>query len=234
MTREPKAIPELAKHHARPPHHLGKVKAHFDGDTVVIEVNSDEGKKARDSFERRWGPNLIDDVERKLREFLDANGMPTEAGVVTPTDRGAVRGLDELAKRRGHAIGSDVWYAAKTLEEIAHVRRVMTGGDCNASFDAGLHLGALMREASIDPDTFDLGLTLDAALAKARRAAAELKRNKAALEHQRWKDAARNIWVQDPRLKITECAVRVIGQLGLDEKRARAVRRAIADYRPQK
>jgi hypothetical protein len=218
MTRKPKAVPELAKHHAE-------------------QLPNLADPKTRAKLARRWGPNLIDNAKRKMRELLQAAGLPTETGIVTPTDRGAVRGLDELAKRRGHEVGTEVWYAAKIVEEIAYLRRARAGGNADAILDAALHLGALMREAVIvvdNPGAFDLGLKQGAALEKARPAAASLKRDQAAPERQRWGDAAQNFWAKNPRLKIMECARLVIGELGLAEKRERAVRRAIADYRPQK
>ena len=236
-TRKPRAIPELAKHHARPPHHLGKVKAHFDGDTLIIEVNSAAGKEAKevkDSLERRWGPNLINNAERKMREILETARMPTEAGVVTPTDRGAVRGLDELAKRRDHSIGSEVWYAAKIVEEMAYLRRAMAGGNPDAILDAALHLGSLMREAMIvvdNPGVFDLGLKQDAALEKARKAAAEQNRAKVTPEHQRWIDHALTLWKEEPSLSASECARKVISLLDLSQKES-TVRQVIGRRNP--
>src|SRR5262249_35382561 len=147
-----------------------------DGDTLTIEVNSAAGEKAKeakDSFERRWEPNLIDDAERRMKEILAAADLPTEAGVVTPKDRyrGGVRGLDELAKRSGHAIGSKVWYAAKIIEDIADLRDARKQKDHDLREHLAFHLGALMREAMIVvdyPNAFDLGLQMMAGRSRPR------------------------------------------------------------------
>jgi hypothetical protein len=230
----PPAIPELAKHHAEPVPNLAD-------------------PATRKELARRWGPNLIDNAERKMRELLLAAGMPTEAGyvrriIVGPvvgtdadgkkhcgTFRGGVRGLDRLAEHRGHAIGSLVWYAAKIIEEIAEHRAAMARNNLGEIVQTTLHLGALMREAMIevdDPGVMDLGLKQDDALKKARPAAAEQKRAEAAQEHQRWIKAAQDIWERRPRLSRSTCADMIIRDLDLSVT-IQTVRKIIAPYKPK-
>jgi hypothetical protein len=215
--RGPKAIPELAKHHARAPLSL------VDPRTAEI-INA------------RWGPNLIDNAEAKMDAILKAAGMPTEADILTRTAHGGgFRGLARLAEYRGYAIGSDVWYAAKIKDEIAATRAAMTRGRPDEILHEALHLGALMKEATIvvdNPGVFDLGLKQDAALERAIPAAAKLRRDDAAKDHQKWIDAARVIWENEPRLSRKKCAETIINDKHLSVTN-QTVRKIISPYKPK-
>jgi hypothetical protein len=246
MTRKSKAIPrtvsELVALFFPPPHHLGKVKAHFDGDTLIIEVNSAAGEEAKDSFKRRWGPNLIDNAERRMQEILAAAGLPSEAGIVTPvvfqTAHGeftrGVRGLDKLAKHRGHDIGTEVWLAAKIVEAIAELRDARAKNNHDQREHLAWRLGLLEMLASVvvDYPELDFGLKQYATLGRAREATSKRRRAKAASKHQEWVKAARAIWARRPSLSAKACADRVIGELHLTAT-INTVRQIIAPYHPK-
>ena len=173
MTRKanPPAIPELAKHHARPPHRLRNI--HVDADGKINIMPTPENVAYANRVCEHWGPNLIDNAERRMEEILAAAGMPTEAGFFQRTGLyDWFRGLDKLAEYRGHEIGSAVWYAAKIVEQIAEHRAAVAKGKIGEIVDTTLHLALLMKEASIvveHPGIFDLGLQMMVGRSQPRR-----------------------------------------------------------------
>jgi hypothetical protein len=208
MTHEPKPVPTLAARRTGRPHRLGNPQA----DKVYFN-----------NLKQHYGSNWIDAIARQMAEILIAAGMPTETGVVTPvvyqTAHGeftrGVRGLDELAKHRGHSIGSKVWNAAKIIEAIAEAREK---ADRELTDHRLVHLGILLERADIvfsEGHTFDRGLKNESATENAVKAAAEQKRAEAAQEHQRWIKAAQDIWERRPRLSRSACADMIIRDLDL-------------------
>jgi hypothetical protein len=173
MTRKPNppAIPELAKHHARPPHRLGNI--HVDADGKINIMPTPENVAYANRVWEHWGPNLIDNAERRMKEILAAAGMPTEAGLFQRSGLyDWFRGLDKLAEYRGHEIGSEVWYAAKIVEQIAEHRTAVAKEKIGEIVDTTLHLALLIKEASIvveHPGTFDLGLQMMVGRSQPRR-----------------------------------------------------------------
>ena len=236
MTRRanPPAIPELAKHHARPPHRLRNI--HVDADGKINIMPTPENVAYANRVWEHWGPNLIDNAERRMEEILAAAGMPTEAGVFQRTGlHDWFRGLDKLAQYRGHTIGSKVWYAAKIIEDIADLRDARKRKDDDLREHLAFHLGALMDRAAIIvdyPGVFDLGLKQSAALERAIPAAAKLRRDDAAKDHQKWIDAARVIWENEPRLSRKKCAETIINDKHLFVTN-QTVRKIISPYKPK-
>jgi hypothetical protein len=133
VTQKPK-VSLVARHHTQPP---------------LSALDPETPKK----LERRWGPNIIANTERQMKAILAAAGMPTDAGIFFETSQGDrichYRGLDKLAVSRGHQVDSEVWYAAKILEQIADWRGAMNGGNVDQITHEALHLGVLLREADI-------------------------------------------------------------------------------------
>ena len=81
--------------------------------------------EALEQHYRRWGPNLIEEAEALARRMLIDAGLPTEPEVLVPTETGITRGLRRLVISHGHQPGSEVWYAAKVIEQVADVRRAI-------------------------------------------------------------------------------------------------------------
>ena len=201
MTRRPKAqgVPALAAHRARPP--LSAT------DPATWKILND-----------RWGPNLIDNAERKMATILKAAGLPTEPRFVFRTNRGCYVELDRLVVQRGHEVGCEVWYAAKILEEIASVRDACGRADRDKILHSALHLGALLMEANVVVSwglEFDVGVKVSAALARRRQGGNAKRQAAAAPNHRRWIAAAQDMWKQDPRLRVSHCARNVISRLKL-------------------
>lgn len=133
MTQKPK-VSLVARHHTQPP---------------LSALDPETPKK----LDRWWGPNLIANAERQMKAILAAARMPTDAGFVFETSQGdricRYRGLEKLAVSLGYQVDSEVWYAAKIVEQIADTRRAINGRNVDQIVHDALHLGALLREADI-------------------------------------------------------------------------------------
>jgi hypothetical protein len=140
MSRKAKPVPLLARHHARPP----------------LPATD---PRTRERIAAWWGPNLVANAERKMRDVLVAAGMPTTPYYAfdLPNGRGGWRDLPRFALTQGHGVGSEVWYAAKIIEQIADTRDAMARGNHDQILHNALHLGALMKEANTQ---VALGVTL--------------------------------------------------------------------------
>ena len=56
--------------------------------------------------------------------------------------------LPRFVLTQGHGVGTEVWYAAKIIEQIEDVREAMARGSRDQILHNALHLGALMKEAN--------------------------------------------------------------------------------------
>ena len=106
--------------------------------------------EALEQHYRRWGPNLIEEAEALARRILIDAGLPAEPDVLVPTETGITRGLRRLAIGHGHQPGSEVWYAAKVIEQVADVRRAIAEKDKDQILHDALHLGTLLMEWEVE------------------------------------------------------------------------------------
>jgi hypothetical protein len=143
MSRKPKTIPVLSGHRAQPP------LTDFGSDATQVALS------------RRWAPNMIAVAEREMMAILRSAGLPANA---------TYRDLRQL--QRQHRVGSECWYAAEIVDHIASIRGAMAGANPDEILHAALHLGALMKEASIvvpDGHIFDFGVKMDAGRKRPRQ-----------------------------------------------------------------
>lgn len=216
---KPGEIPVLAQHHAQPPI---RMPSDWEGAKAVVErLNS------------RWGPNLIDAAELKMHTILKRADMPIDPMYVFKKPNGGWSvGLAREVARRGHQVGSEIWYAAKILEDIAAVRRAQAESKPDQLMHNSLHLGALLMEANIVISygrEFDTGLKIHGS----SQVAAAMRKGSAATKHRRWIAEAKKVWQAKPLKSTTGCARTVIERLRLRDS-PRTVRRVIACARPQK
>lgn len=220
---KPRGIPFLAQHHAQPP--------------VRMPADWEGAKAVAARLNQSWGPNLIDAAEAKMIGILQQAGMPTDPMYVFNRPNGGwSRGLAREVVRRGHQLGSDVWYAAKILEDIAAVRRAQGEGKPDQLLHDSLHLGGLLMEANIVIPygrEFDTGLKVHVARAQTRQAENAKRKASAATKHRLWIAEARKVWEAHPQKSTADCARVVIKRLGLSQSH-RTVRGAIAGAKPQK
>ena len=85
-----------------------------------------------------------------MRDVLLAAGMPTTPYYAfdLPDGRGGWRDSTPFVLTQGHGVGTEVWYAAKIIEQIEDVREAMARGSRDQILHNALHLGALMKEAN--------------------------------------------------------------------------------------
>jgi hypothetical protein len=214
-----------------------------------------------ENLRQNWLPNYVMRIQKETSHVLTAAGLPDNPGAMlvveeesrrvvvgkekkkvladlasNPRDVSLHRGLAKIAQLEGCETGSKVWYAAKVLDQIACFDHAMKEGDRDAIAHEAFHLGALVKQADVD---VELGRALDAgyknlnSLSAAAQAANAKRSASATAEHRRWMAAAREIWLEKPQLKISDCARRVKQRLGL-KKSVRTIRFVIAVEIPKK
>ena len=249
---KPREISVLAERYAAPP-------------SEPIDLDKPEGleviKHYFENQSRNWLPSYLARIREESREVLTAAGLPDDPDAILVMEDGTERvivgeakrkALADLAKkprkvslyrvlanitqRKGHEIGSKIWYAAKVLDQIACFDRAKERGDRDTIAHEAFHLGALVKQADVD---VALGRELNTGVKTHRRATATLKKANtkrsasAAADHQRWIAEANKIWRQNPGLSADRCANAVKKRLGLDFSQD-TIRKRIAGHKPQK
>jgi hypothetical protein len=188
------------------------------------------------SAKRRFGPIIVADAEDRMKKILAAAGMPID--VLEKSTRGCYRDVANLTIWRGHQIGSEVWFAAKILEQIADTRRAMDDSNHDQFLlDEALHLGALLQNANTIigyGPAIDVGIKVYNANSKGRETAKTNRKKKADGQRRKLVAEAEKIRRKDPQLNDSACAWRIIQNLGLNKTQHRSIRAAIAGGQQKK
>jgi hypothetical protein len=197
---------------------------------------------------QRWLPNFLARVRAESRKILVAAGLPEEPGAVLVVEDGSERiligaecaafigGLATIVERKGHEIGSKIWYAAKVLDQIACLDRARKDGNRDTIEHEAFHMGVLVKQADVD---LTFGRELETGRKIHQRGPvtfkqANAKRSaRATKEHLRWIAEAKEIWRRNPRLSHEACARLLIKHLGLKCSKD-TVRKRIAGYKLRK
>ena len=187
----------------------------------------EDGDKATFSHSTIFSDSL-DSYEQAYREWWNIMFSETE---LPPT----YNGLPALLLSRGVKRGSPLWYCAEILETISVIRTALRQNDIESTAMLAVCLGhyiSLLDTMMRQYEVIKVGAKVAPGFEAGRKKANELKTQTAAPEHQRWITAAKAIWRDNPELKVTPCARRIIKRTQVEQQRKDCRRRDLLSQPP--
>jgi hypothetical protein len=166
-----------------------------------------------------------------------------QVGVPVERSKPAVGDNITLGEMYGYAVGTPAWHATNILfwiEVLVHVLRsnqeALSESDVDKIIDAGIRLGAAIKESQIDGQFSDpllSGLNRRETLRRSSADANAKRQARATTSHGKWREAAKEIWKRNPRHTTSACAELVIKHLRLVAAK-KTVADQIRDLKPKK
>ncbi len=179
------------------------------------------------SLDPLWGPNLIEGINGESTRNLKRAGI----------EFSEPDGLSDRVVLLGHPLGSQGWYSARIVEQVALARRAFLNNPSSGeTVHALLSLGRLLTEASflvLHGPKFKTGMKQYQNLTATRSAWNAKQRAEASERHTAWISTAKEIWGTNRNLSVSRCAELVRKKLS-EQAKPRAVQDVIRPHSPRK
>jgi hypothetical protein len=178
------------------------------------------------------GNNRVNSVSRKrlglewLREYLSSlNDIIEESDVPRELSVPNVGEYVTIGELFGYPAGTPPWHAENMKFWITTLvtafkchETTLTLSDMDLILDAGIRLGAAIKEFEIDrkhSGPLKSGLKRRESLDRAREATNAKRQVRATESYGQWRAAATEVWSLKPGMRVTPCAKVVIKRLGI-------------------